>query len=129
MLSATGDPHTLFLSPSENSIANQELNGTQFSGIGAIVVPDHGDLQIITPLPHTPAARAGIIAGDKVIAINGTVISHMSGSIAVARIHGIAGSLVRLTIVRGHRKFSVSVRRAQIPAFTAYGRLLGDNLG
>jgi len=130
MLSATGDPHTLFLSPQENQVANQELNGSQFSGIGAIVVPDHGRLQIVAPLPRAPAARAGIHAGDLVTGIDGRPVAAMSGQGAIARIHGRAGTVVRLTVTRGHgRPFTVRVTREQIPPITAYGRTLPHHLG
>src|SRR5438270_9905470 len=71
MLSATGDPHTLFLSPPQNQAADHQLNGANFSGIGAIVVPYHGNLQIVAPLPRTPAAQAGLKANDIVIKIAG----------------------------------------------------------
>lgn len=130
MLSATGDPHTLFLSPTENRVADTQLNGTVFSGIGAIVIPYHGNLQIVAPLPKAPAARAGIHAGDVVTKIDGTSVAHLAGSRAIARIHGPAGTTVRLTLVRGHHApFTVSVKRAQIPPITAYGRMLAHRLG
>lgn len=130
MLAATGDPHTLFLSPSENVAADQQLNGSRFSGIGAIVVPDRKSLEIVAPLPKTPAAQAGLQAGDIVIRINGSPVSGMTGDNAIARIHGPAGTSVRLTLVRSHqRPFTVTVRRARIPPVTAYGRLLDHHLG
>jgi carboxyl-terminal processing protease len=130
MLAATGDPHTLFLSPPENRVADQELNGSQFSGIGAMVAPDGGTLEIVAPLPNTPAAEAGLQAGDLVTKIDGQSVSGMSGDGAINRIHGRAGTTVRLTVVRGHRPpFTVKVRRAQIPPITAYGKLLGHHLG
>src|SRR5579872_3003797 len=49
MLAATGDPHTLFLTPPQNRQALGEINGSGFSGIGAIVAPDRSGLQIIAP--------------------------------------------------------------------------------
>ncbi|HEX6508527.1 MAG TPA: S41 family peptidase [Chloroflexota bacterium] len=130
MLAATGDPHTMFLSPPENQAAVHELNGSNFSGIGAIVVPSRGDLEVVAPLPHTPAADAGLKANDMVTKIGGVPVSRMSGDGAIARIHGPTGSYVVLTVVRGHGKpFVVRVRRAQIPAITAYGRMLPHDLG
>ena len=129
MLSATGDPHTLFLSPNENQAASAQLNGSAFSGIGAIVVPSHGVLEVVSPLPRAPAARAGLRAGDQVVKIDGQPVASMTGNTAVARIHGRAGSVVRLTVRRGHTGvFTVSVRRAVIPPITAYGRLLPRHL-
>lgn len=130
MLAATGDPHTLFLSPPENQVADKELNGSQFSGIGAIVAADHGNLEIVAPLPKTPATQAGLQAGDIVTRIDGRPVANMSGDGAIARIHGRAGTSVRLTVVRGHKHpFTVTVRRAEIPPVTAYGRVLSHHLG
>jgi carboxyl-terminal processing protease len=130
MLAATGDPHTLFLSPPQNQAADHQLNGTNFSGIGAIVVPYHGNLQIVAPLPRTPAMQAGLKANDVVTKIGGVAVGKMTGDGAIAKIHGRTGSYVVLTVVRGHSTpFTVRVKRAQIPAITAYGRMLPHDLG
>lgn len=130
MLSATGDPHTVFLSPPENQQANSQLNGNEFSGIGAIVAPALGGLEIVSPVTGSPAARAGLHSGDVVVKINGSPVSHMSGSTAIDRIHGRQGTTVRLTVRRPHVSlFTVSVRRAMIPPITAYGRMLAHDIG
>lgn len=130
MLSATGDPHTMFLSPSQNQVANKALNGTEFTGIGAIVAPSGGNLQIVAPLPRTPASKAGLLAGDLVTHIDGVAVSRLGGGAAVTRIHGRVGTKVRLTVTRGSRPaFTVTVTRASIPPITAYGRMLPHNLG
>ncbi|MBV9279051.1 MAG: S41 family peptidase [Chloroflexi bacterium] len=130
MLSATGDPQTTFLSPQENKVANTELNGSRFSGIGAIVLPDRGALQVVVPIPKSPAAGAGLRPGDRIIRIDGRTISAMTGDAAIAKIHGPSGTTVRLTIVRGHRPaFTISVRRASMPPITAYGLPLPHHLG
>ncbi|MGI8826861.1 MAG: S41 family peptidase [Chloroflexota bacterium] len=131
MLAATGDPHTLFFSPSDNQVASQELNGVQFSGIGAIVkTSGHHLLEIVAPLPKGPAARAGIRAGDVVTKIDGLPVSQMSESTAVAKIHGRPGTVVRLTVVRSHgASLGVAVKRAQIPPITAYGQVKPHHVG
>ncbi len=130
MLSATGDPHTLFLSPPQNQQADQQLNGSNFSGIGAIVVPYDGNLQVVAPLPQTPAQRAGLRSDDIITSINGTPVPRLSGSAAIARIHGRTGSYVVLRVKRGSEKpFVVRVQRAQIAAVTAYGRMLPHSIG
>jgi carboxyl-terminal processing protease len=130
MLNATGDPHTLFLSPQENVLADQQLNGIPFSGIGAIVAPVNGDLQVLAPLPHSPAFTAGIRTGDLVVDINGVPVKRLSGGAAIARIHGAAGSVVRLTIERPHRlPFTLDVKRARMPPITAYGQVVDHDLG
>lgn len=130
MLAATGDPHTLFLSPNENQDASRQLNGSSFSGIGAMVAPVHDGLEIVAPLPNTPSSRAGIQAGDIVTKINGKSVAAMTGNAAISRIHGKAGSEVLLTVARRHAKpFTVRVTREEIPPVTAYGRMLSHKLG
>lgn len=130
MLSATGDPHTIFLSPPENRTANQALNGSGFSGIGAIVVPDHGSLQVLAPLPGSPAAESGLRAGDSIVRINGKKVSALSGDQAIGRIHGRVGTAVKLTVIHRHaRAVVISVKRRAIAPITAYGRVLPDHLG
>jgi carboxyl-terminal processing protease len=128
MFAATGDPHTMFLSPTENKQAGSELNGTNYGGIGAIVVPVKYGLRVLSPLHGTPAARAGLRDGDLVTAIDGKPVSGMNGNTAVFRIHGPAGSVVSLTVRRGDRTLVIPVTRQHIAATTAYGRLLGRHL-
>jgi carboxyl-terminal processing protease len=130
MLSATGDPHTIFLSPPDNRSASQQLNGTGFSGIGAIVQPSTQGLEVLCEVPSSPSLRAGIRPYDFITRINGKPVADLSGDEAIARIHGKAGTTVRLTVVRGRSApFTVPVRRAQIAPITACGRLLGNHLG
>jgi carboxyl-terminal processing protease len=93
-------------------------------------VPLKNRLEIVAPLPNTPATRAGIQAGDFVTRINGISVAQIGGSVAVNRIHGRAGTKVHLTLVRGSRKpFTVAVQRAAIAPITAYARMLGHHLG
>lgn len=130
MLSATGDPHTLFLSPQDNQVANTELNGSQFSGIGAIVARQGGKLVVVAPIPHAPASNAGIRAGDIVIKIDGRSVVNMPESKAVMQIHGRAGTSVVLTVIRNHSApFSVTVKRELIPPITAYSDMMGHGIG
>lgn len=130
MLSATGDPHTVFLSPSENRQASTQLNGAGYSGIGAMVQPVSGSVEIVAPMAGSPAARARLKSGDLIIAVNGSSLRGLPGDSAIARILGRAGTVVRLTIQRGHgRPFVVALRRAQIAPVTAYARTLPHRLG
>lgn len=130
MLSATGDPHTIFLSPPQNKQATNDLNGTKFSGIGAIVQPSATSITILSPVPGSPAARAGLKPNDIVTKVDGKPVSSMGGDSAVAAIHGRVGTVVKLTVVRKHgTPFVVSVTRGQIQPITAYGRVLRHHLG
>ncbi len=128
MMSATGDPHTTFLPPQEQQIASQELNGSDYAGIGAIVVQEGKKLRVMAPLPHTPAARAGLQFNDLITKIDRTPIGAMPNGTAIKRIHGKAGTIVKLTVERGHRTFIIPVTRQEIPAITAYARPLPGHL-
>jgi carboxyl-terminal processing protease len=130
MLGATGDPHTLFLSPPENRQAAQQLNGSEFSGIGAIVQGVCRGLNIVTPLPGSPALKAGLKRGDLVTRINGASVASMSQDQAINRVHGHTGTRVRLTVVRpGRTAFTVRVKRGTIAPVTAYGYMLQHHIG
>lgn len=129
MMAATGDPHTYFLSPQEDQQSSASLNGSQYAGIGAIVIPNGPTLRILTPLPNSPAGKAGLKPGDLITRIDGKSVAHIAGDNAIARIHGAAGSTVRLTIRRqGLPDFPVNVRRAQIPPTTAFASPLEHRL-
>lgn len=128
MMSATGDPHTTFLPPQQQQVASQELNGTDYAGIGAIVVQNGSNLRVVAPLPNSPASAAGLRYNDIITAINGKPVSKMQNGTAVDRIHGKTGTQVRLTLLRGSRSVDVTVKRAEIPAVTAYAQPLPHRL-
>lgn len=128
MMSATGDPHTTFLPPQQQQIASQELNGSNYAGIGAIVVQQGKKLRVIAPLPDSPAATSGLHFNDLITKINGTPVGGMESGTAIGHIHGKVGSTVTLTVQRGRRTFVTPVRRAEIPAITAYARPLPHHL-
>jgi carboxyl-terminal processing protease len=128
MMSATGDPHTTFLPPQQQQIASQELNGTNYAGIGAIVVQNGSNLRVVAPLPNSPASAAGLRYNDIITAIDGQSVATMPNGSAVNRIHGKTGTAVTLTVLRGPGKVNVVVKRAEIPAVTAYAQPLPHRL-
>ncbi len=115
MLAAFGDPYTTFFPPSENSAFETEISGT-FSGIGAEIGQKDGMLTIIAPLKDTPAERAGLKSGDKVVAIDDTTTVDMDVDKAVSLIRGEVGTVVRMSVVREGMASPkvISITRAQI---------------
>lgn len=115
MLSATGDPYTTFFDPEENREFQEDISGT-FDGIGAEMGIKDEVLTIIAPLEGTPAEKAGLMAGDKVVKINGETTSGLSLEEAVNRIRGKKGTEVTLTIFRGGEEETrdITVRRDTI---------------
>lgn len=97
MLAASGDPYTTFFDPEENKEFEEEL-GQQFDGIGAEMQMKDGILTVVAPLEHSPAQRAGILAGDKVFKINGESTEDLGLSEAVKKIRGPRGTEVTLSV-------------------------------
>ncbi|MBU2566355.1 S41 family peptidase [Patescibacteria group bacterium] len=93
------DPYTSFFEPKTAKEFSDSLKG-EFEGIGAEIGIRENQLQIIAPLPDTPADRAGLMAGDYILAINGTSTENMTTEQAVMLIRGKKGSTVTLQIGR-----------------------------
>lgn len=99
IVNALGDPYSVFLDPEMAKKFQQELEGA-FEGIGAELGIKDNQLTIIAPLPNTPAERAGLKAGDKILAIDGRDTTDMALDLAVSLIRGPKGTEVVLTIWR-----------------------------
>lgn len=112
MLAATGDPYTTFFDPKENKEFKEEL-AQSFDGIGAEMQIKDGILTVVAPLDGSPAEKAGIRAGDKVLKINGESTENLDLQEAVDRIRGPRGTEVALSLFHPDEDElrEVSVRR------------------
>ncbi len=99
MAESLGDPYTFFLPPVEQKQFEEDLSG-EFTGVGMEIAVRDEVLTVVSPLKGTPAERAGVKAGDKVIQINGVSTQGMDITTAVNRIRGAAGTEVTLRMVR-----------------------------
>ena len=100
LVAAYDDPYTVFLPPEETEDFKESTTGA-FEGIGAVIGLDEEErLVVIAPLEDSPAAQAGLLAGDLIAGIDGEDTGGMSTDIAVSKIRGEAGSEVVLRIVR-----------------------------
>lgn len=130
MLDALGDEHTSYLDPEMAKQFALELNGEEYDGIGAWVDISGDYLEIISPMPGSPAEKAGLKSGDKVIAINGEDMTDVDGEMARQRILGKAGTTVTLTIQRKGQEepFDVVVERAAIVVPTINAKMLENDI-
>lgn len=101
-----GDPYTSYLPPAESAAFHEDISGN-FSGVGMEVGIREDMITVIAPLPDSPAERAGILAGDAVIRINGESTEGMGIDEAVRLIRGEKGTEVTLTMYRqGNTEFT-----------------------
>lgn len=99
IVASLGDPYSAFLDPETTKKFTDELAGS-FEGIGAEIGIKKEQLVIIAPLPNTPADQAGLLAGDKIVKIEGKDTFGISLDAAVSEIRGEKGSTVILSIIR-----------------------------
>ena len=137
MLDAIGDPYTLYLDPDYMRDLNDTTSGA-FGGVGLYISkptenkPDKpAYVEVSTPIEDTPGSRAGIQAGDQIIAIDGKPTSEMTMNEVLSLLRGEVGSAVVLTIMRGkNMKFDVKLLRALIEVPTVkYEMLSGSKTG
>ena len=93
------DPHTNIFSMKHFKDFKTSTSGS-FGGIGFTFNAADGELTIISPIPDTPAARAGLQSGDKIVFIDGVPTTNMSSDTAVGRMRGEPGTAVTLTVAR-----------------------------
>jgi carboxyl-terminal processing protease len=114
MVDSLGDPYSAYLSPDQYAQGLQDLSG-QFEGIGAEIGTEDGKgatstcttlgtdcfLVVVTPIDGSPSEKAGIKAGDKIVAVDGAKLDGLSVDDARNKIRGKKGTEVVLSVVRG----------------------------
>ncbi len=129
MLDSLGDEHTSYLDPEMFERANAQLEGEEYEGIGAWVDTTGDYLTIVSPMPNSPAEKAGLRPNDKIIAVDGEDMTGIDGELVRQRVIGPKGSSVRLTILReGEEPFDVEVQRAGIIVPTVDSKILDGNI-
>ncbi len=98
LVSSLGDPYTVFFPPEESEMFASDIAGS-FGGVGMEVGKKDNVLTVIAPLKGSPAEKAGMKTGDRIVKIDDTVTNEMSVDKAVKLIRGPAGTKVRLTVV------------------------------
>ncbi|MFN4272350.1 MAG: S41 family peptidase [Aliihoeflea sp.] len=93
------DPHSSYLNPEAAQDMRVQTRG-EFGGLGIEVTMEDDLVRVIAPIEDTPAARAGVIAGDKIAEIDGEDVRGMTLSDAVDRMRGAVNTPIELTILR-----------------------------
>jgi carboxyl-terminal processing protease len=108
------DPHSSYLSADDFKEFNDKSHG-EFGGLGIQITSDKGAIRVISPIDDTPAAKAGIAAGDYITHIDGEQVFDMSLNQAVKKMKGKPGTTVKLTVVHdGNEPKVMTLKRAII---------------
>lgn len=124
------DPHSEYLDNEAYKTLLMTTSG-EFGGVGIEVTPEFGILKIVSPIDDTPAAKAGIKAGDYIVAVDGQLVSEMTLQNAVDKMRGKPGSLVILTVLRKGEKtpLTFKLNREVIHIASVKSKMLDSNFG
>ena len=123
------DPHSSYLSAKDFEDMQVQTRG-EFGGLGIEVTQEEGFIKVISPMDGTPAAKAGIQAGDFITHVNGEPVSGLMLDEAVEKMRGPIGSEIIITVVRQGtpEPFDVSIIRDTIKMTAVKGRVVGKTV-
>ncbi len=116
------DPYSSYIGPDELGRFRSSVE-SEFGGIGIQISMDDGQLQVLSPMFGTPAYRAGLLAGDRILEINGKSTDGLLRDEAVEKLRGDEGTSVSLTIVHPGKdaKEKLTIKREKIHIDTVVG--------
>jgi len=130
MMAALGDAHSAYLDPQEYQEAEASFTG-EYEGIGAFVDTTKDYLTVVSPIAGTPADKAGLKAGDQIIAVDGEDVTGVSPEVVrTTKVLGPAGTTVHLTILRPgvEKPLEFDIVRAKITIPTVESKMLDGNI-
>lgn len=121
------DPFSDYYSPEQKDAFNQETTGS-YGGLGIWINVDQGHVIVIAPIEDTPAWLAGLLPGDRIVAVDGAPIEFATTEEASRELKGEVGTSVNLTVVREGeaQPLSIDVERAAIQIHSVKGAALLD---
>ncbi len=124
------DPHSSYMDAKSFRDMQVQTRG-EFGGLGIEVTQEEGLIKVVTPIDDTPAARAGILSGDIISAIDGENVQGFSLNQAVDKMRGAPDTSVTLKILRGPNKDprDIKITRAVIQIKSVRERQDGDDIG
>jgi len=124
------DPHSSYLNADDANAMRTQTRG-EFGGLGIEVTMEDELVKVITPIDDTPAARAGVLAGDFISEIDGVAVRGLSLTEAVDKMRGPVNTTIELTILRegADAPIKIKVTRDIIEVRAVRSRVEGDDIG
>lgn len=128
MVGALGDRWSYYI-PAEELLSYQEQKDNAYVGIGVTIQGDDRGYLIVKVTQDGPAEEAGLLAGDVMVAVDGTSIVGMPMDEGKALVKGEAGTKVRITVLRDQQEKTFIVERKTVKTVVASGQMLAGNIG
>jgi len=124
------DPHSSYLNQRSYRDMQVQTRG-EFGGLGIEVTQENGYIKVISPIDETPAARAGVKAGDLITHLNGNSVQGLTLQEAVEQMRGERGTAIKITIRRegADRPIELSLTREVIRPQVVRFRMEGNDIG
>ncbi|MBB3114225.1 carboxyl-terminal processing protease [Paenibacillus phyllosphaerae] len=130
MMEALDDPYSVYMEKETAQHFSESIEGS-FSGIGAEVALQDGKVTVVSPIKDSPADKAGVLAKDVLLSVNGDSLEGLALNDAVAKIRGPKGTKVKLIIARAGvtEPIHLVLVRDDIDYETVYSNLRSDGVG
>jgi carboxyl-terminal processing protease len=124
------DPHSNYMNAKSFRDMQVQTRG-EFGGLGIEVTQENGLIKVVSPIDDTPASRAGVKAGDLILALDGQTVQGLSLNEAVDKMRGPSGSKIKLTIKREGQDepLELTMAREVIHIQVIKSRLEGGDIG
>jgi carboxyl-terminal processing protease len=124
------DPHSAFLDRKQFNEVRISTSGA-YSGVGIEATLDDGIVRVVTPIENTPAARAGVLAGDRILAVDDVTVDSEHINDTIDRMRGAAGTTVKITIERSEaaEPLEFMLERASVQVHSVRKELLESGVG
>jgi carboxyl-terminal processing protease len=130
MIGTLGDPHTSYFSKEDFDELKTDTRG-EFGGLGIVIGLRDEWITVIAPIDDTPAFRAGVLAGDRIVEIDGEPTKGFTTMDAVKRLRGEVGTQVTIKVQRRSKNQPVSftITRGVIKLETVKSTVIDDEIG
>ncbi|MGH2813098.1 MAG: S41 family peptidase [Actinomycetota bacterium] len=128
MVRSLDDPYSEYLDAASYRAVRDSLT-SHFSGVGISIKQEGEEFEVVTVLDNTPAARAGIVPGDRIVSVDGDPVGGLKVGEVAQAIQGDPGSRVTITVNRGAQALDFTLERERIERVVAEGELLQSRLG
>jgi carboxyl-terminal processing protease len=124
------DPHSVYLNQTDYEQLQESATG-EYGGLGLRVGSERGMIKVIAPIDDSPAAKAGIEAGDFIVEVDGTPVRGMAVQKAIDKLRGEKGTSIKLTVFREAEDgpLDITVVRGTIQVSSVRSRIIEPGYG